>query len=110
MTLNFNDIERLGKEIAKDENLKLKSITRSPRQGTLGTCTSDGDIKIRMQMSPHMFPGIRDQENLRTLAHEISHLRYMHHDKEFWEYAAVLCEKISGKVGFIVKPERFMLR
>jgi predicted metal-dependent hydrolase len=110
MTLTFRDLERLGKELAREENLKLTSITRCPKQGTVGTCSSNGEIKIRMQCSPYMFPATKDQENCRTLAHELAHLRHMNHNNEFWSYSKELCAKLSSKVGFTVRPEVVAIR
>lgn len=102
----FNELSRLGFEIAKEENLQLKEIKQNPKGNVRGRCSTDGIIWLRLHNSPVMTNRMKWQENGRTLCHELAHLRHMNHDKEFWSYASELCNKLSQKVNITIPPER----
>lgn len=102
----FKELTRLGFEIAREENLPLKSIERAPQGNVRGRCSSNGTIWLRLHCSPTMLDRAKWQENGRTLAHELAHLKHMNHGTEFWLYAGQLCEKLSNKVGFLIPKEK----
>lgn len=107
--MNFQELIKLGLELAQEENLKVSSFGRAPK-GARGLCFSNGNIQIRMHTSPTLLPKVKDIENLRTLAHELAHLRHMNHSHEFWSYAKELTEKLSVKVGYKIPHEKVMMR
>lgn len=103
----FLKLQRVGIEIAKVESLPLKSIELYKFKKFQGMCKKDGSILITLKPST-MEELPRIQEDCRTLAHELAHLKHFHHNKEFWEYAALLCEMIGQKFGIRVPRERVM--
>ena len=105
----YLDLCTISRKIAIEEGLGLKEFVRSCK-GAVGRCHSDGTIEIKMNQSRYMEPEILISENARTFAHELAHLKHMHHGKEFWEYAAYLCGKFSCELGVKVHPEKSIVR
>jgi predicted metal-dependent hydrolase len=109
--MNLLQLQELGKKLAQAEGLALKAIFPLKNDRTIvGKCLANGLIYIRMHKNNLMTDETKDQENLRTLAHELAHLKYKNHDKEFWDYAEYLCKQISLIVGKTVKAEIAMVR
>lgn len=106
----FFKLKSAAESLAKDENLNLVSIKRNPhRKNVVGLCTSGGHISIRMPSSQYMSQEVKVEEAGRTIAHELAHLKYMNHKKEFWEYSFTLCKKLSDKLGVSIPPEKIMI-
>lgn len=105
----FETLKIAALAIAKEENLRLTSISRRPKAGTVGTCTHDGHIKICIRTNGLM-ESVLWEENIRTIAHELAHLKHFNHSKEFYEYAASLVHKFSERLERKARPEIFFLR
>lgn len=106
----FNLMSENAFKIAREEGLILNSITRSPKAGTVGTCSHDGNLRILIPNKKHLRDEVKIQEVGRTIAHELAHLRYMNHNFEFWKYASILCKRLSELLGTRIPPERVMMK
>lgn len=103
----FDRLVTVGREIAKEENLPLKTIIRNAG-GALGRCHWDGTVEITVRV--YALESVMIEEAGRTLAHELAHLKHMNHDAEFWNYAAELCSKVGSKMNARVRPESVMMK
>ena len=103
----FSYVKNLGIEIAKEQSLPLKEITRITRRGkNVGLCHRDGRVEIYIPPYMEMIERVKIQESLRTICHELAHLKHFNHEPPFWNYNKSLTEIASSKVGFLIPPER----
>lgn len=108
----FHKVMTLGFELAKSEGLHLNSIAILEKdKKVVGKCWPyQGRVEIKITFPRQMEEFRIEQEMYRTLSHELAHFRFGNHDKEFYEYAKVLTEKISDKIGKRINPEKWMMR
>ena len=97
-----NKLETAAKELAKTENLKLRSITFDKLKGKQGLCTNTGDIFIQLHKQRAMLEEVRQFHDVRTMSHELAHLKHFHHREEFWAYQRELCEKLGNLLNMTV--------
>lgn len=103
----FNYVKLLGIEIAKEQSLPLKEINRITKRGkNVGLCHRDGRVEIYIPPYMEMIERVKIQESMRTICHELAHLRFFNHESEFWKYNKSLTELASTKVGFLIPAER----
>lgn len=96
--LKFNEVVIAMKEVAKDYNLPLRSVTglKMPLRGMadrMGECTHDGHIRIvfRCTINGEWCDRPLDPDSIwQTAAHELAHLIHFNHSVEFFN----LCEEL----------------
>ncbi len=120
--LRFKEISEQMWRVAKEYDLPLRSITHlpMPKSGManrMGDCSHTGDIRLVLRCtvdgqwcSEPMSPA----EILDTAAHELAHLRFMHHGPSFHEFHVELKEAMGNKqvdhrqklIGKLVKMQK----
>jgi len=107
---NIQKLKSIMLKVAESENLPLKEVNFVKKlDGKVGYCTSDGRITIKLNSSRIMEPEIKLQENARTAAHELAHLKHFHHSEPFWKYSEKLCELLSIHLGVKILPETYYI-
>ena len=78
----FKQIVLTARQVATKEFLPLKDVVswKVRCNSSYGWCSTNGDIKINITFDRHY------SSVLNTLAHELAHLKFMHHYKDFWNY------------------------
>ena len=78
----FKQLVLTARQVATKEFLPLKDVIswKVRCNSNYGWCEHNGDIKINITFDRH-YSSILD-----TLAHELAHLKFMHHYKDFWNY------------------------
>src|SRR5678816_3977113 len=104
VTEMFERLRKLSEVVALEQGLKLLSIERGEKKAR-GRCFGNGKILIRMHTSKYMEDKAMLQENARTFAHELAHLKHMHHDVEFWDYEDKLIDIFSERLGLKIPYE-----
>ena len=79
-----------SRKYSKKLGKQFKKITLRDTKSRWGSCTSDGNLMYswRLIMAP---PEILDY----VTAHEVAHLSYLNHSKEFWNTVAFLLPEFS---------------
>lgn len=107
----YDLVYKLGFEIAKEQSLQLKEIKRITKlNGYLGKCHSDGTIEIYIIPSKTMIERVKIQESVRTICHELAHIKHPNHLLGFWNYQKELCELASKKLNLFIPPEKSEVR
>jgi len=91
-----------ARELSQKENLSLRSITFESLKRAQGLCSSTGDIKIKLHTNRLMELEVRKFHDVRTVSHELAHLKHFNHSEAFWEYQRELCKKLSSLLGMKV--------
>ena len=96
-------ILEVAEQIKREFNLPLTRITFIRCDSKYGSCSPDGQIKLKLEY----FDGelVPLMEVWRTLGHEMAHLRHMNHNDEFWKFNKVLVLRISEIIGKRIRPE-----
>jgi hypothetical protein len=92
--LFFHDVATAMRTVARAYRLRLTSVTALPMPATgmadrLGDCNSSGDIRLVLRCTedgawcPEPMSPV---EVWRTAAHELAHLKHMHHGPAFQEF------------------------
>lgn len=78
----FKQLVLTARQVATKEFLPLKDVIswKVRCNSNYGWCEQNGDIKINITFDRHY------SSVLNTLAHELAHLKFMHHYKDFWNY------------------------
>ncbi|TXH18554.1 MAG: M48 family peptidase [Hyphomicrobiaceae bacterium] len=103
--LTFNEVVIAMKEVARDYNLPLRSITglKMPLQGMadrLGDCNASGNIRLVLRCT---VDGEWCEEPLDpkvvwdVAAHELAHLRHMNHGAAFLDFCEELQVAMNNK-------------
>jgi len=98
-----------ARDLAKEHNLNLRSISFTNLKGKWGLCNSHGDILLKVNRCRDMDEIIKKQEDVRTTAHELAHLKELNHSKPFWEFAEKLTIELGQKVKVKTPPEKRMI-
>ena len=76
-----NEVTQVINKLSKITGLKPQSVTIRKFKRIWGNCSSKKDIKINQNV---VFYSRREIEYV--CLHEMAHLKYMNHQKEFWDY------------------------
>ena len=72
-------IEKNANELIKETGLKPNKITIKQIKYAWGSCTSKKNITINLELIKYSQQAIR-----YVILHELCHLKYMNHSKDFW--------------------------
>jgi hypothetical protein len=77
-----------------------------------GRCNADGILEIAFYkfLDGNERWSINRSEVLRTLGHELAHLRHHHHGPSFWPFCNQLIGEIAVMEGIRIKPEANVYR
>jgi|TARA_R110000823_G_C15918631_1_gene498457 predicted metal-dependent hydrolase len=78
----FKQLILTARQVATKEFLPLRNVKswKVRCNSYYGRCNQYGDIKINITFDRHY------SSILNTLAHELAHLKFMHHYQDFWNY------------------------
>ena len=78
----FKQLVLTARQVATKEFLPLRNVKswKVRENSYYGWCNQWGDIRINITFDRHY------SSVLNTLAHELAHLKFMHHYKDFWNY------------------------
>lgn len=78
----FKQLVLTARQVATKEFLPLRNVKswKVRENSYYGWCNQWGDIRINITFDRHY------SSILNTLAHELAHLKFMHHYKDFWNY------------------------
>ncbi len=72
-------IEKNANELIKETGLKPKKITIKQIKYAWGSCSSKKNITLNLELIKYSQQAIR-----YVILHELCHLKYMNHSKDFW--------------------------
>ena len=72
-------IEKNADELIKETGLKPKKITIKQIKYAWGSCSSKKNITLNLELIKYSQQAIR-----YVILHELCHLKYMNHSKDFW--------------------------
>lgn len=106
------DCEVIAVKIATKHGLNFTAIEPIECKDIWGACSPDGILRLTFYKYIPIGNGrmerwtINKSEVLRTLGHELAHLRYGHHRADFWGFCNELIAEIGSLTGMKLKREQ----
>lgn len=81
--------------------LEMEPLGNTTRDGkTLGLNRNKGEV-IEVRLRTDWYDGWRDYKTVRkTLMHELSHIEFSEHDRDFWNLTSMLIRLVASCVGW----------
>lgn len=106
--------DALAQELAQRHNLGYQRVVPVDSEQIWGRCNPDGILEIcffkYIEGDDSGFKNVRwsinRNEVIRTLCHELAHLRYSGHGESFWRFCNSLIDEVNVITDFRIKHEQ----